>query len=198
MQVVAFLDGAPEEVRDVIVLGGGRVGGHLAKRLAGRCDVRVLERDVERARLLAERVPQAVILHEEDLSKEMLLAHGVDRAGAFVACAGDDRTNLLATLHAKQLGARLCLAVVTREQYVPLVDALGVDGAFSLRLTTAEAILRFVRVDTVRAMHLDDLGRRGARPQRGSRLGHRGRARRAGRPALRAARSGRSCATGAC
>jgi len=153
-QVVAFLDGAPEEVRDVVVLGGGRVGGHLAKRLAGRCDVRVLERDAERARLLAERVPQALILHEGDLSKEMLLAHGVDRAGAFVACAGDDRTNLLATLHAKQLGARLCLAVVTREQYVPLVDALGVDGAFSLRLTTAEAILRFVRVDTVRAMHL--------------------------------------------
>lgn len=84
----------------------------------------------------------------------MLLGHGIDQAGAFVACAGDDRTNLLAALYAKRLGARLCLAVVSREQYVPLVDALGIDAAFSLRLTTAEAILRHVRSDSVRSVHL--------------------------------------------
>jgi trk system potassium uptake protein TrkA len=113
-----------------------------------------MERDAKRARFLAERLSHGLVLHEDDLSKEALLSHGVDRTGAFVACAGDDRTNLLAALHAKQLGAGLCLAVVSREEFVPLVDALGIDGAFSLRLTTAEAILRFVRGESVRAMHI--------------------------------------------
>jgi trk system potassium uptake protein TrkA len=74
--------------------------------------------------------------------------------GAFVACAGEDRLNLLAALHAKQAGAELCLAVLSREDYLPLVDALGIDAAFSPRLVTAEAILRAVRGEHVHAMHL--------------------------------------------
>jgi trk system potassium uptake protein TrkA len=43
---------------------------------------------------------------------------------------------------------------VSREQYVPLVDALQIDAAFSLRLNTAEAIMRFARAQSVRTMHL--------------------------------------------
>jgi trk system potassium uptake protein TrkA len=84
----------------------------------------------------------------------VLLSQGVDRAGAFVACAGDDRANLLAALHAKKLGAGICMAVVSREEFIPLVDALGIDTAVSPRLVTSEAILRAVRGDNVRAMYL--------------------------------------------
>jgi trk system potassium uptake protein TrkA len=88
------------------------------------------------------------------VGKDALLAHGVDRTGAFIACAGDDRANLLAALHAKQVGAGLALAVVSREEFIPLVDALGIDAAVSPRLVTAEAILRSLRGGSVRAMRL--------------------------------------------
>lgn len=153
--VIAHNEGGAERIGDVVVFGGGKIGVHLAQRLEEHgLEVKLMERDPERARWLAERLPDSLVLQEEDVSREALLTHGVDRAGAFVACAGDDRTNLLAAMHAKRLGTRLCFAVVSREEYVPLVDALGIDAAFSLRLTTAEAILRFVRASSVRAMHL--------------------------------------------
>ncbi len=153
--VIARLHPEAERVGDAVVFGGGKIGLHLARRLeAADIEVKVFERDPQRARLCAERLPESLVIQEEGLSKETLVSHGVDRASAFVSCAGDDRTNVLATLHAKQLGVPLCLAVVTSEQLVPLVDALGVDGAFSLRLTTAEAILRFMRTEAVRAVHL--------------------------------------------
>ena len=111
-------------------------------------------RDAHRARHIAERLPRSTVLHEEGVGKEELLRLGVDRVGAFVACTGDDRSNLLAALHAQQLGARLCMAVVSRQEFVPLVAAMGIDVAYSPRLATAEAILRFVRGEQVRAMHL--------------------------------------------
>jgi len=153
--VVASFDGRPRQVRHAVVYGGGMVGLHLAARLERRdVAVKLFERDADRARLCAERLERAVVLQEDALSKDLFVAHGVDLVDAFVACAGDDRTNLLAALHAKQLGVGLCLAVVGSERFVPLVDALGIDAAFSLRLTTAEAILRFVRADVVRALHL--------------------------------------------
>lgn len=155
-RVVAYLAGHVREVHDVVIFGGGKIGLPLAQSLenSGRYTVTVMESDVERARVLAEHLRRATVLHEEGLGKEALLAHGVDRAGAFVAAAGDDRANLLAALNAKQLGAGMALAVVSREEFTPLVDALHIDAGFSPRLVTAEAILRAVRGANVEAVHL--------------------------------------------
>lgn len=153
---VAHLGGQASEVRDVVIFGAGRIGLPLARRLeaAGRFRITIMERDPERARFVAESLAGATVLQEDGMGKETLLTHGVDGADAFVACAGDDRSNLLTALNAKQLGADFCLSVVSREDFVPLVDALGIDAAFSPRLVTAETILQSVRGGTVRAMHL--------------------------------------------
>lgn len=155
-KVISHVAGEAVAVRDVTIFGAGRIGVPLARRLLAHGDLRVtvMERDPERARQVAERLPGATVLLDEGVGKDALLAHGVDRAGAFVACAGDDRANLLAALHAKQLGGALALAVVSREEYVPLVDALGIDAAVSPRLVTAEAILRSLRGERVQAMRL--------------------------------------------
>lgn len=154
--VVGHLAGHTRKVRDVIVFGAGRIGLPVSRRLEATGDVRVtvMERDFERARYVAERLPKATVLVEEGIGREALLAHGVNRVGAFVACAGDDRANLLAAMHAKGLGANLCLAVVSREEFAPLVDALGIDGAFSPRLVTAEAILHSIRGESVQGVYL--------------------------------------------
>jgi len=154
--VVADLAGRAQRVHEAVIFGGGRIGLPLARRLeeSDEVNVTVMERDRERARHIAERLPGTTVLHEEGVGREVLLAQGVDRAGAFVACAGDDRANLLAALHAKRLGAGICMAVVSREEFVPLVDALGIDTAVSPRLVTSEAILRAVRGYNVKAMYL--------------------------------------------
>ncbi len=152
--VVAHLAGQASTVRDVIIFGGGRIGLPLAKALENSYSVTVMESDLERARTIAESLRKATVLHEEGVGKDALLQHGVDRAGAFVGCAGDDRANLLAALNAKQLGCGLSLAVVSREEYTPLVDALHIDAGFSPRLVTAEAILRAVRGGDVEGVHL--------------------------------------------
>lgn len=154
--VVADVAGQAPRVRDVVIFGAGRVGLPLALRLEAdrKAVVTVMERDAARARYVAERLTRTTVVHEDGVSKEQFLAHGIDRAGAFVACAGDDRHNLLAARYAKELGAGLCLAVVSREEYMPLVAGLGIDAAFSPRLVTADEILRFIRGEQVRAMHL--------------------------------------------
>ena len=93
-----------------MIFGGGRIGLPLARRLEA---VGPLQRDGAWSATstapgtIAEQLRRATVLHEEGLGKDALLAHGVDRAGAFVASAGDDRANLLAALNAKQLGAGL-------------------------------------------------------------------------------------------
>jgi trk system potassium uptake protein TrkA len=151
---VARFAGKAREVKRCIVFGGGRIGTRLAQILESTpVRVTVLEREAEQARRVAERLGATLVLHEEGVSRDALLQSGVGEADAFIASAGDDRANLLAALNAKRLGADLCLSVVSREEFVPLVDALDIDAAFSPRLITAEAILRFVHTRALRAMH---------------------------------------------
>jgi trk system potassium uptake protein len=152
---VAHLAGGTREVRNCVIFGGGKIGLQLAKLLEStRIRLMILERNETRARFLAERLPRVTVMADEGVSREAQDAANVGRADAFVACAGDDRVNLLAAINAKRAGADLCMSIVSREEFTPLVDALAIDASFSPRLITAEAILRFVHTQTVRAIHL--------------------------------------------
>jgi trk system potassium uptake protein len=152
---IAHLAGHIREVRDCVIFGGGKIGFRLARQLEPtRVRVTMLERDAGRARYLAERLPRVTVLHDEGVSREAQEAAHVGDTDAFVACAGDDRANLLAALNAKRLGADLCMSIVSREDFTPLIDALQIDASYSPRLITAEAILRFVHTQTVRGIHL--------------------------------------------
>jgi trk system potassium uptake protein TrkA len=133
-------------VREVTIYGGGRIGLRLALALEGiGISVRVIERDEARARYVASQLRRGFVLHEEGISRDFLLQERVDKTDAFVAVTGDDRANLLAAMYARQLGARTTIAGVSRGEFAPLADALGVDLTISPRMLAAEAILRFVR-----------------------------------------------------
>jgi trk system potassium uptake protein TrkA len=137
-------DTAP--VKDVTIYGGGRIGLRLALALEKiGMSVRVIERDEARARYVASQLRKGFVLHDEGISRDFLLQERVDRTDAFVAVTGDDRANLLAAMYARQLGARNTIAGVSRGEFAPLADALGVDLTISPRILAAEAILRFVR-----------------------------------------------------
>ncbi|MBW3535509.1 MAG: hypothetical protein KY453_09895, partial [Gemmatimonadetes bacterium] len=58
-KVAGYLAGHAAEVGHVVIFGGGRVGLPLARRLEAVADIRatVMERDAERARYVAERLP---------------------------------------------------------------------------------------------------------------------------------------------
>ena len=133
-------------VKEVTIYGGGRIGLRLALAVekAGM-SVRVIERDEIRARHVASQLRKGFVLHDEGISRDFMLQEGVDRTDAFVAVTGDDRANLLAAMYARQLGARMTIAGISRGEFAPLADALGVDLTISPRILAAEAILRFVR-----------------------------------------------------
>lgn len=158
-KVVEAVNKSTSRVEEVIIFGGGRIGLRLALALErDGVSVKVVEKDAERAEYVATRLRKGLVLHDEGVSRDFLLQEGVDHTDAFVACSGDDRSNLLASMYARQLGARLTVAITSREEFSPLSEALGVDIPIAPRLITAGAILRFVRQGEVVAVHLMENG----------------------------------------
>jgi trk system potassium uptake protein TrkA len=99
-----------------------------------------------------------LVLHEDGASQDLLLQERIDQMDAFVAVTGDDRANLLAAMYARRLGARRTIAGISRAEFAPLSEALGVDITISPRLLAAGAILRFVRRGDVVAVTLLESG----------------------------------------
>lgn len=147
------------KVEEVMIFGGGRIGLRLALILEDEgISVKVVEKDAERAQYAASQLRKGLVLHDEGISRDFLLQERVDRVDAFIAATGDDRANLLAVMYAKQLGARRTISIISRSEFAPLSEALGVDISISPRLITAGAILRFVRKGDVLAVNVLESG----------------------------------------
>ena len=158
-RIVGAIATDTKPVRDVMIFGGGRIGLRLALSLEkSGIAVKVVERDEARARYAATQLGRGLVLHDEGISRDFLLQERVDRTDAFVAVTGDDRANLLAAMYASQLGAGLTVAGISRGEFAPLADALGVDITISPRLLAGGAILRFVRRGEISAVTLLESG----------------------------------------
>lgn len=135
-----------KRLHNVMILGGGRLGFYLAQKLCSMgMNVKVIEQNHARCQELAERLPDALILNGDGTDVDLLKREGIQEMDGFVAVTGLDEENLLISLLAKHLGAKMVVAKVSRASYGPIVEQLGVDAAVSPRLITASEIVRFIQ-----------------------------------------------------
>ncbi len=133
-------------VRRVFVLGGGEVGCRVAEHFETLgMQVSVVDPSRSVCERLAERLGSTTVLNTEITDVGALVAEGLDKTDVVLATTENEESNILASLLAKRHGARRALCVVNRPAYVSLVPALGIDACVSPRLSTASAILKYVR-----------------------------------------------------
>jgi len=131
---------------DVLVVGGSDIGYQVARLLERReLHPRLIERDAERARELAEQLPDTTVLESDATDREFLEREHISEVDAVVAALDSDEKNLLASLLAKRLGADRAVAIVDDGAYVRLFEEVGVDVGINPREVTAEEITRFTR-----------------------------------------------------
>ncbi|MGK7310891.1 MAG: Trk system potassium transporter TrkA [Candidatus Longimicrobiales bacterium M2_2A_002] len=134
------------QLRRVMIAGGSDEAVYLAGHLAEHgVDCTILDVDRKRCAELAETLPKALVLHADATDMELLEMEGIEGIDGFVAYTPRDETNMLASLLAKTQGARKVISLIHRFDYVPLVSRVGIDAAVSPRLSTVNAILRYVR-----------------------------------------------------
>jgi len=155
---VMRLFGHTEQVaRRIVIIGGGNVGLHLAKRLVAKApslSLKVVEHSRERAEFLAHELGDtAVVLHGDALDKEVLAEANVSAAETVVAVTNDDETNIFTSVLAKHEGCPRAVTLVNKTSYEPLLPALGIDAVVSPSAITISSILRHVRHRSVAALY---------------------------------------------
>lgn len=141
------------KARRAFILGGGRIGLRLARNLEDlHFSVRLVERDLERCKMLSAKLQKTMVIHAEGADIRTLLDEGVGEADVFIAATENDETNILCSLLCRHHGTHRTLALVSRPELLDLAPSLGIDACVSPRLSAAGAILKFVRRGDVISM----------------------------------------------
>jgi trk system potassium uptake protein TrkA len=145
--------------RSVVIAGAGQVGRWLAKLLvAKRIRVTVIQRGAGRAFDMAAEVPEALVLRGDARAPGILREAGADRADFFVSATQQDEVNLLASLLAREMGARTVAALYNQPEFLDLLQAVRIDLPLSPRLMIAGVILRMVHRSEIVSMDLVEGG----------------------------------------
>ena len=140
-------------VKRVILAGGGNIGLRLASAIEGRYQVKIIERQEERARMLSEILDKTIVLLGDAADEELLLEENIENTDVFCALTNDEEANILSAMLAKRLGARKVMSLINRASYVNLVQSGTVDVAISPQQATIGSLLTHIRRGDVVMVH---------------------------------------------
>jgi len=142
-----------EPVRRVVIAGGGNIGVRLALALEQTNQVKIIERDPKRARVISEQLNKAIVLVGDAADEELLLEENIDNVDVFCALTNSEEANILSSMLTKRLGAHKVMALINRPSYVDLVEAGSIDIAISPQQVTIGSLLAHVRRGDVVKVH---------------------------------------------
>ena len=141
---------------NVVIIGAGNVGLAVAQALEARPErvrVKLIERNRARAEDAADALNRTIVLNGDGLSAELLEEAAVPKADAVLAITDDDKTNILAAVRAKQVGAKLAISLVNDPTLMSMMEPLDIDAFINPRASTVSTILRHIRHGRVRDIY---------------------------------------------
>ncbi len=131
------------EIKNVMILGGSRIGVKLAHRLQKCCYVKLFEKDRDKSIELAEILTDTLVIHSEARSEEFLLEEGISHTDAFIAVTGNSEINILSCMLAKKLGVKKTIAEVENTDYLDLAKKMDIDLIINKKLIAANYIYAY-------------------------------------------------------
>ena len=142
-----------DPVRRVMIAGGGNIGMRLALALEEHNQVKIVERDPARARVISEYLNKAIVLIGDAADEELLLEEDIDRVDVFCSLTNTEEANILTAMLAKRLGAHKVMALINRPSFTDLVQSDTIDIAISPQQITIGSLLAHVRRGDVVKVH---------------------------------------------
>ncbi len=135
-------------VKNVMIVGGGKVTYYLSKRLiADGINVKIIERDRSKCEELSDLLPRAEIIHGDGIDEDLLLEEGIEEVEGFTALTGLDEQNIMMGLFAKSVsksGVKL-VTKITKISFNDVIAGLNLGSIVNPKEITADYILQFVR-----------------------------------------------------
>ncbi len=146
-KIAALMGKSDEKLNRIMILGGGKIGRFTARLLEEEKDleIKLIESNPDKTQRLADELLRTLVIHGDGRNFDLLATEGILETDALVSVTDDEETNILTSLLAKHLGVTKTIALVSREEYLPIMAPIGVNAAVNINLITSNSILRLIR-----------------------------------------------------
>ncbi len=135
-----------ESIKNIMILGGGKIGLNTARELCGKnFNVTIVEQNKTKAFEIADQLPDAMVIHGDGRSVELLEEEDIDSMDAFISVTENSETNIMSCLMAKSKKVKKAIALVENMDYFQLSHSIGIDTLINKKLLTANTIFRYIR-----------------------------------------------------
>ena len=132
----------------IMIIGGGKIGRSLAKELPNESvNVRLIDYNRPKAGKISQSIDESMIIHGDGTDIEFLKSENIQNVDCFISVTENEKTNLIAGLLAKHLGARQSIIHVSTTEYIPTIQEIGAGAVISKNLSTVNVILRHLYTD---------------------------------------------------
>ncbi|MDR2474310.1 MAG: Trk system potassium transporter TrkA, partial [Bacteroidales bacterium] len=132
------------QVNNVMIMGGSRIAVRTCLGMPKNIDIKIIEKNKERAYWFTEQVNNAMVIHGDGRDMELLKEEGIRSVDAFIALTGNSETNILACMAAKRSGVRKTVAEVENIDYIAMAEKLDIGTIINKKLITASHIYKYL------------------------------------------------------
>ena len=129
-QVMEFSGQSNIEIKNMMILGGSRIGIRIATELQDEVNIKLIDYNAEKAYRLAEMLEKTLIINEDGRNTEAMMEEGLS----------------------KRMGVKKVIAEVENLNYINLAESIGIDTIINKKLVTASNIFRFTMSTDVQAI----------------------------------------------
>ncbi len=144
------------EIKDIMILGGSRIGIFAAELLEGEYNVTLVEKDKAKCDRIAGILKRTLVLNIDGHDVKQLEEEGLTDMDAFIAVTGDSEMNIMSSLVANNHGVKKTVSRVENIDYIHLSQAIGIDTLINKKIIAASNIFKYVRkgqVSSVANLH---------------------------------------------
>jgi trk system potassium uptake protein TrkA len=131
------------DIRNVMIVGGGRVGRTTARQLENKLNIKLFEIDKNKSLQLASHLEHTLVINGDARDIQLMEDEDIRGMDAFIAVTNSSETNILACLHAKKFGVKRTIALVENIDYIDISQNIGIDTIINKKLSAASYIVRF-------------------------------------------------------
>ncbi len=130
-------------IKNVMILGGSRIGKKVAKSIESKFNVKLLEYDKNKAFELADELDDTLVVNVDGTNIDILKQERVQDMDAFIAVTGNSETNILTCTLAKKFGVKKTIAEIENFDYMQVALNMGIDSVVNKKLIAASNIFSF-------------------------------------------------------
>lgn len=136
-------------IKNIMIVGGGRIGRLAAQRLESEINIKLIEIDKNRCFDLSDNLSNTLILNGDSRDLELLQDEGIASMDAFISVTRDSETNILTCLLAKRLGVKRTIALIDNLDFIDVAQNIGIDTIINKKLIAASYVENFTLGENV-------------------------------------------------